>query len=54
MSTSSEKYELAQDEVDAVLVQLKTNIKKVEAADGEAKKRLVQVDKSEMKNITTK
>ena len=44
MSTSSEKYELAQDEVDAVLVQLKTNIKKVEAADGEAKKRLVQVD----------
>ena len=44
MSTSSEKYELAQDEVDAVLIQLKTNIKKVEAADGEAKKRLVQVD----------
>ena len=43
MSTSSEKYELAQDEIDSVLEKLRTSIKKTEAADGEAKKRSVQV-----------
>ena len=43
MSTSSEKYELAQDEIDSVIEKLKISIKKTEAADGEAKKRSVQV-----------
>ena len=43
MSTSSEKYELAQDEIDSVLEKLRISIKKTEAADGEAKKRSVQV-----------
>ena len=43
MSTSSEKYELAQDEIDSVIEKLKISIKKTEAADGEAKKRLIQV-----------
>ena len=40
---SSEKYELAQDEVDNIIEKLKSNIKKTEAAQGEAKKRIVQV-----------
>ena len=40
---SSEKYELAQDELDSIIVKLGNNIKQVEAGQGEAKKRLVQV-----------
>ena len=40
---SSEKYELAQDEVDNIIEKLRANIKKTEATQGEAKKRIVQV-----------
>jgi len=40
---SSEKYELAQDELDTIIERLSGNIKKVEVGHGEAKKRMVQV-----------
>jgi len=43
MSTSSEKYEVAQDEVEALVAKLSSTIRDTEAAQGEAKKRLVQV-----------
>jgi hypothetical protein len=40
---SSEKYELAQDELDSIMEKLGGNIKQVEVGQGEAKKRMVQV-----------
>ena len=40
---SSEKYELAQDELDTIIERLRGNIKQVEVGHGEAKKRMVQV-----------
>lgn len=40
---SSEKYELAQDELDTIIERLRGNIKQVEIGHGEAKKRMVQV-----------
>ena len=40
---SSEKYELAQDELDSIIEKLGANIKQVEVGHGEAKKRMVQV-----------
>ena len=43
MSTSSEKYEVAQDEVEALVAKLSSTSRDTEAAQGEAKKRLVQV-----------
>ena len=43
---SSEKFELAKDEVEAIVEKLKINIRKVESSYGEAKKRQVQVNNS--------
>ena len=40
---SSEKYEIAKDEVDSIIEKLTADIKKTEVSQGEAKKRLVQV-----------
>ena len=40
---SSEKYEIAKDEVDSIIEKLIADIKKTEVSQGEAKKRLVQV-----------
>ena len=41
---SSEKYEIAKDEVDSIIEKLIADIKKTEVSQGEAKKRLVQVN----------
>jgi len=49
---SSEKYELAQDEVDNIIEKLKSNIKKTEAAQGEAKKRIVQVCSGQFEDVS--
>ena len=43
MSTSSEKYETLQDEVDSLLQRIQEDIRKTEAAGGEEKKKLAQV-----------
>ena len=43
MSTSSEKYETLQDEVDSLLQRIQEAIRKTEAAAGEEKKKLAQV-----------
>merc|ERR1719508_266988 len=40
---SSEKYELAQDELDSNIEKIGTQIKQVEIGQGEAKKRMIQV-----------
>jgi len=40
---SSEKYELAQDELDTIIERLRGNVQQVEVGHGEAKKRMVQV-----------
>ena len=51
MSTSSEKYEVAQDEVEALVAKLSSTIRDTEAAQGEAKKRLVQVGRRSLKDF---
>ena len=51
MSTSSEKYEVAQDEVEALVAKLTSTIRDTEAAQGEAKKRLVQVGRRSLKEF---
>ena len=40
---SSEKYELAQDELDSLVEKIESDLKKTEMSGGEAKKRMVQV-----------
>ena len=40
---SSEKYELAQDELDSLVEKIECDLKKTEMSSGEAKKRMVQV-----------
>ena len=40
---SSEKYELAQDELDSLMENISSDLRKTEISSGEAKKRLVQV-----------
>lgn len=40
---SSEKYELAQDELDSLLEKIECDLRKTEMSSGEAKKRMVQV-----------
>ena len=40
---SSEKYELAQDELDSSVEKIGSQIKHMETAQGEAKKRMIQV-----------
>ena len=42
---SSEKYELAQDELDSNIEKIGSQIKQVEIGQGEAKKRMIQVTK---------
>ena len=43
MSTSSEKYETLQDEVDSLIQRIQGAIRQTEAAAGEEKKKLAQV-----------
>lgn len=43
---SSEKYELAQDELDTLLEKIESDLVKTESSNGEAKKRMVQVEKN--------
>ena len=43
MSTSSEKYETLQDEVDSLIQRIQEAIRSTEAASGEEKKKLAQV-----------
>ena len=43
MSTSSEKYETLQDEVDSLIQRIQEAIRSTEAASGEEKKMLAQV-----------
>ncbi len=43
MSTSSEKYETLQDEVDSLIQRIQEAIRNTEAASGEEKKKLAQV-----------
>ena len=40
---SSEKYELAQDELDSLMEKIGADVRKTEMSSGEAKKRMVQV-----------
>ena len=40
---SSEKYELAQDELDSLMEKIAADLRKTESSSGEAKKRMVQV-----------
>ena len=40
---SSEKYEVAKDELDSLLERIESDLSKTETASGEAKKRMVQV-----------
>ena len=47
---SSEKYELAQDELDSLMEKIAADVKKTELSSGEAKKRMVQVSDSMIQN----
>ena len=43
LAMSSEKFEIAQDELDTALEQLQASLAQLQSSQGEARKRLVQV-----------
>ena len=50
---SSEKYELAQDELDSLMEKIGADVRKTEISSGEAKKRMVQV-RDQISDLMTK